>query len=351
MLTDRLCIDLIFIMTGLKPSDMHVIRASLLGHFVSGFRAMGAPVRQLLDSAGISPELLEFPEALVPLSHAFSFAELSCTAIGTEHPALELGLHSCLSDFGGYGDRLSRAPTVGTYLREGVKFYNGLNSGERLWLSQHSGNVRLNIASPGDNDLGAHQSHLCTLAVTIRVISQATGHAWSPAAIGIAYQPREPLPRHGLLNDTKLRTGLGHSYLEVPPELLALPLPADARNRARHRPGTDAALPTDLDEIVLNQIDTLTGNCAAPRIDTIANSLGLNVRTLQRRLSRHGASYGELVRQSRLRRACGWLETSDKPVTDIAFELGYSDAANFTRAFRKLTGLSPRAYRHRAQPG
>jgi AraC-like DNA-binding protein len=54
------------------------------------------------------------------------------------------------------------------------------------------------------------------------------------------------------------------------------------------------------------------------------------------------------VRESRLRRACNWLENSDKTVTEIAFDLGYNDASNFTRAFRKLTGLSPSAYRREA---
>jgi len=41
-----------------------------------------------------------------------------------------------------------------------------------------------------------------------------------------------------------------------------------------------------------------------------------------------------------------WLDRSDKPVTEIALALGYTDASNFARAFRRHTGLSPRAYRN-----
>jgi AraC-like DNA-binding protein len=39
------------------------------------------------------------------------------------------------------------------------------------------------------------------------------------------------------------------------------------------------------------------------------------------------------------------LEDPDAKILDIAFQLGYSDPAHFTRAFRKWTSISPNAYR------
>jgi hypothetical protein len=39
------------------------------------------------------------------------------------------------------------------------------------------------------------------------------------------------------------------------------------------------------------------------------------------------------------------MKHSDKPVVEIAFDLGYADASNFTRAFRHLTGVTPSAFR------
>jgi AraC-like DNA-binding protein len=35
------------------------------------------------------------------------------------------------------------------------------------------------------------------------------------------------------------------------------------------------------------------------------------------------------------------------PITRIALQLGFRDAANFTRAFRRASGMSPVEYRKR----
>ncbi|MCB9915610.1 MAG: helix-turn-helix domain-containing protein [Planctomycetes bacterium] len=50
-----------------------------------------------------------------------------------------------------------------------------------------------------------------------------------------------------------------------------------------------------------------------------------------------------------LRRAANWLRQTDRPILDIALDLGYTDPSNFTRAFRRETGVSPRAFRHHAR--
>jgi hypothetical protein len=46
--------------------------------------------------------------------------------------------------------------------------------------------------------------------------------------------------------------------------------------------------------------------------------------------------------------SCHRLASDDRPVAEIAFDLGCADAANFTRAFRRRAGVSPRAFRAQA---
>jgi AraC-like DNA-binding protein len=39
------------------------------------------------------------------------------------------------------------------------------------------------------------------------------------------------------------------------------------------------------------------------------------------------------------------LATSDTPITQIALDCGFTNQTHFAAAFRRLVGLSPRAYR------
>ena len=87
----------------------------------------------------------------------------------------------------------------------------------------------------------------------------------------------------------------------------------------------------------------------APTLDEFARMLNMSERNLVRRLARRGRGFRQMSLDARMRRARILLETTDKAVTEIALELGYSDSANFTRAFRRANGLSPTEYRARAK--
>jgi AraC-like DNA-binding protein len=53
-----------------------------------------------------------------------------------------------------------------------------------------------------------------------------------------------------------------------------------------------------------------------------------------------------VVDQARFQAGTRLLADPNVKVTDIAYDLGYSDVAHFSRAFRRLAGVSPRRYRY-----
>jgi AraC-like DNA-binding protein len=79
----------------------------------------------------------------------------------------------------------------------------------------------------------------------------------------------------------------------------------------------------------------------------MARILNLSPRTLERRLAQEGGSFRAYARAARHARACELLRAGRLGITQIAYQLGYGDAANFTRAFRREAGCSPSEFRQR----
>jgi AraC-like DNA-binding protein len=84
------------------------------------------------------------------------------------------------------------------------------------------------------------------------------------------------------------------------------------------------------------------GRCS---VDGCADHLGTSSRTLQKRLTRAGAKFSDLVQNERIRLAKQALLRSDHSLNDIAFRLGYSEQTSFGRAFKRSTGMTPQAFR------
>jgi AraC-like DNA-binding protein len=76
----------------------------------------------------------------------------------------------------------------------------------------------------------------------------------------------------------------------------------------------------------------------------VASRLGMSRRSLTRHLEHENITYSELLEQLRHELALSYLQKTDHDVQEIAFLLGYSLTAAFSRAFRRWEGKSPIAY-------
>ncbi len=86
-----------------------------------------------------------------------------------------------------------------------------------------------------------------------------------------------------------------------------------------------------------------------PDIDYVAEKLNMTSRTLRRRLADENSSYQQILGEVRYQLAREYLCTSTLPLEEIAVLLGYSAPGNFTHAFKRWHGSSPRQYRQENQ--
>lgn len=84
-----------------------------------------------------------------------------------------------------------------------------------------------------------------------------------------------------------------------------------------------------------------------PGVETLAEYFHMTSRTLRRRLEAANTTYQAILDDVRRLRALRYLD-SRLPVQQVAWLLGYADPSNFSRAFRKWTGMSPTAYIERS---
>lgn len=102
-------------------------------------------------------------------------------------------------------------------------------------------------------------------------------------------------------------------------------------------------IPSNAIEAVNNQLMRMSGQLC--NIHTVADSLGMSGRTLQRRLKALGTSYQTLLDKWLSQEAVKYLVEENLTVEVTAVLLGYADEANFRRAFKRWLGHAPGVYK------
>jgi AraC-like DNA-binding protein len=84
---------------------------------------------------------------------------------------------------------------------------------------------------------------------------------------------------------------------------------------------------------------------------TVASRMGLSRQSLFRKLKAEGVTFEKVLEDLRHTLALRYLNGEGLSVKETAFQLGFSEPASFSRAFKRWTGTSPLELRRRNQSG
>jgi AraC family transcriptional regulator len=86
--------------------------------------------------------------------------------------------------------------------------------------------------------------------------------------------------------------------------------------------------------------------CERLTLDELGEEAGVHPVHLSRVFRKCvGEGIGEYVHRLRIQAACGRISVPGSTLAEVAAEAGFADQSHFTRAFRRVTGMSPGAFR------
>jgi AraC-like DNA-binding protein len=189
----------------------------------------------------------------------------------------------------------------------------------------------------------------------IELVQLATGKNWRPAVIHLVMDRNKVVGKNRILDDCVLMFSQQQTAIAFPAGLLdaTISTPPDKLSAARHNMNEPRALDHIHDKSeLLNAMRELVSLYITEddlSIEVIADLAGLSTRSLQRIMQKHNLSYNDLLNEARRQYAVEKLNTPSIKISDIAYQLGYNDAAHFTRAFKRWTGMTPSEYRKSSQ--
>lgn len=133
---------------------------------------------------------------------------------------------------------------------------------------------------------------------------------------------------------------LMHRLRQPDPDLLRV-LEMHAAQRLK-----ELGLADTLSRRVREAIRACMEDMGLPRKEKVADMLGINQRTLLRRLQEEGTTYQDVLDGLRRELAMEMLRMTPMTQSDIAAQLGFAEIRSFQRCFRRWTGMTPGEFRH-----
>lgn len=156
-------------------------------------------------------------------------------------------------------------------------------------------------------------------------------------------------PTYAAYFNCEITYGCDRIRIGLDPAIVDIPLPGASRELAQMHDQTVMQYLQRLERgDIVNRVRTVIvdelSSCSLNK-QRVADRLHMSARSLQMKLADRDCSFQEIMDSTRKGLALGYIEQSAISITEMAYLLGFSEVSNFTRAFKRWTGKSPRDYR------
>lgn len=245
------------------------------------------------------------------------------------------------------------ATTLPSALYRFSTFWNLLLDDYQFGLEDAGGTLTLRLTPQGDVPVQRF-GHMLILKLAHGLLSWLAGHEVPVKAVAFVFPRPDFAQDYTIIFPSPITFAAPETALSFDPSQLG---PVEARN------------PADLDHFLQNaprdwiftssrehtqslRVRTYLSQAGweSANLTEAAQAMHMTPRTLIRRLEADGTSFQSIKDALRRDMAIRDLQEGRKSVEAIAYDVGFSSAANFHRAFQRWTGTTPRFYRQSTAP-
>ncbi len=308
--------------------------------------------RAIFVAAGLDPVKLQDPNARFPASRMTRLWQLAEEKSGDPAIGIATGMRWNPTTFHALGYAWLASATLAQAFHRLVRYSRLIHDASEFTLTLTGTNYLISGRNRDSTIVLSPLAIQATMVAVVKMCRMVQGESFSPVEVQFPFAPTAST----LALEVNLRAPLRFGGDQ-------LGMLIDRQDMERPLPTSNPELTRVNEQIVLKHLSQMDQQHLAQQVrqriiealpsgrvkeEHIAEGLHLSIRTLQRRLLEEGVNFGELLQGTRKELAQNYIDDSQLNVSEIAYLLGFSDQANFTRAFKRWFGSTPSDWRRRA---
>lgn len=330
-------------------ADIALMSPNLLWGLLETADRLGAPSDDWFAGTGLSRAQVSDPGVRLPDRPTAVVVERALKVLPPTI-GLDLGRDQHVGNFGLLGLAMTTAATFGEALQIGLRFTPVVGSLMRFVESaSETGTLALagqmTLAYPSIHRFVAEEFFSSCLALARGLV----GNTLRPLRIEFSYPAPAYRAHYDDVFDCPVVFEQPQDRLVLDANWLAVPLPTHNPIASRQvlalceAQMPDTAVPGEVTAAVERLLRAQLPQ--DPKLAGIAAQLHVSERTLRRQLTGEGTSFHDIHDRLRIDRAYALLRERNLTIASVGAAIGYKDPRDFRRAFKRLTGQTPRALR------
>ena len=305
-------------------------------------------VTAILIEVGIDPAIIADHQARIPAARVFDFFQTIADKISKPDFALQAGKYWHPTQMGALGYAWMTSSTLRSAFERLVRYAHSVLGFVNITIEESD--TSLSLVFDFNKESFAPSFRLdANRSIILAMIQCNAGSDFHPQSVSFSHAEPEDISAFYALFQCSITFNADVDSLTISLE-----------DADKLRACSDKQLAQLNDQLLIEYVAKLDKSNIVERVklaiinelgtghisdSTIAESIFMSQRTLQRRLEENNTTFKILLNEVRQDLADSYLNDSNLSLTEISFMLGFSEMSAFSRAFKRWSGQSPSDYR------